>query len=153
MITANQLAQLERRLAFMEQQLRQIPSRFAGSDQQAMVLEIIDGATLYSGGGDTVYGIARKTSALASVASAWDPNSVAATAGLFTAETGIGRARLYINGVAQSSLVLVVHDNRSGNLISTSLCELDAPETFATVSLPVSGGGGATVTAYIPFRP
>ncbi len=132
---------------------RPVIHKAGGGSARNMVLGIIDGATLYSGGGETVYGITRKSSALTTVASLWDPNSVSSTAGSFAGETGIGRAFLYINGVVQSAMVLVVHDNRSGNLISTSLVELDAPETFATVDLPLVSDATQTVTAYIPFRP
>ncbi len=158
-MSTGEVRQLELRLRQLESQIQRLNREmdrrpimnFAKGPLQT--LEIIDGQTLYSNGGTTIYGIQRKSSALATVSTLWDPTSVSTAAGSFSGEQGIGRAWLYINGTKMTNPVLVVHDNRTGNLVSTSLVNLDAPQTYATVSIPLVSDGTQFVTAYVPFYP
>lgn len=91
----------------------------------------------------TQLGIKYEGTEIASVPSAYDPN----TDDEFI--DGIGRGTLEVNGVAQSGYVLVVNDTRSGfghALLGDNGLEdgPDKPWAFYSVSIPVDGGGAVS---------
>ena len=100
-----------------------------------MAILIDQGNTLTSGQDGIKY-----QASVATVPSAYDPNVTSSFV------DGIGRGTLYIDGVAQSGYVLVA--NTSSGLLSISLLTGDTIAVGGTVAIPISGGGGATVTAY-----
>lgn len=147
---------LERRVRLLErenQHLQQVMATRqrmlnAGAAVSEQVIQIIDGATVYSSGGTTYYGITRKSGTMTQVASLWDPTGDP-TPGAFTAETGIGRGTLYTNGVSQG-VVLVVHDTRAGNLIAQALANGDVVGTFTSTILTLASDPTQSVLAYCP---
>ncbi len=148
MSTDRRLVELEREVRRLRQAQAQRPfkpPKGSGATQRYL-LKIIDGNTVFNSGGTTYYGISRSGSALTTVTSLFDPNSVASTPGLFTADTGIGRAQLYINGVLQASMVLVLHDSTSP--IPTLLVGGASVRAESTVSLTLASDATQSVTAY-----
>jgi hypothetical protein len=139
----------ELRRAWAEIAKRPIKVKGGGATASRYLLKIIDGQTVFSSGPTTIYGISKYSGSLATVPSIYDPNGVGSTAGLFTATTGIGRAALYISGVLQSDLVLVVFDSASP--IPTSLAELDAVASETSRSIPLVSDPTQSVTAYVPL--
>lgn len=153
------MSSTEARLRELEQEVRRLRAEVAkrplrakggGAATALSYLRIIDGQTVYSSGAVTYYGINKFGGALATVPSIYDPNGVGSTAGLFTATTGIGRAVLYTNGIAQSSLVLVAFDSASP-ISSGPLLELDFAVSTTTKSIPLSGDPTQSITAYVPL--
>ncbi|MBA3622966.1 MAG: hypothetical protein H0W48_00550 [Methylibium sp.] len=85
----------------------------------------------------------RFVSPIAEVPLLYDPNVDA------TFVPGIGRGFLYIDGALQDGYVLVVNDGRGP--ISWALFEYDVVLIGGTATIPVSGGGGDSITALIPY--
>ncbi len=125
--------------------------RGGGAATPIRFLRIIDGVTLFSSGGTTIYGGSKKAGTMTTVTSVWDPNGVGSTAGLFTAEAGICRAALITDGVESATLVLVCHDTRSGSLITQALVTGDIVCTVGTVTLTLASDATQSVTAYLPL--
>lgn len=144
--THRDIQRLQDQVQKLERELNHLPSRWAGGGVRSPVkkLVIIDGATVYSAGAITYYGIDQQL-LITEVASLWDPNGVGTTPGDFTAEPGIGRAYLYIDGVLQDDLVLCVHDTRSG--FSYSVITGDPILAGSSVVVPDAGETGE-VTLY-----
>ncbi len=140
----NREAELLERIDRLERAIKQVPSRFrrGGGASDILELDIIDGQTVEAT--TPIYGIKRFSGTLTTVPSAYDPNGVGATPGLFTATDGIGRARLYTNGVS-GTLVLVLHDSTSHH--SNPLATFDFPTVYGTKKILV-GAGPSTVTVY-----
>jgi hypothetical protein len=93
---------------------------------------IIDqGQTLES----TDLGIKYSTSAITSLASAYDPNSTTSY------PDGIGRGTLYIDGVAQTGYVLVINDSLSG--ILSAVIQSDSCAASSPISM--SNGTGTSI--------
>lgn len=93
-------------------------------------------------------GIKYESTEIDEVPSAYDPNSGG------TLIDGMGRGRLELNGVLQDGYVLVVNDPRSGfghALLGENGYDdgPDKPWAFYEVFIPVAGGGGATVAAWV----
>lgn len=144
--TPNNLnGELERRLSAIERRLGELPSRWAGgSATQIYTLDIIGGNTLDDG---VTAGIVYSETPIADVPSLYDPDVTSSFI------DGIGRARLYIDGISQPGYVLVVHDGGSGAitnaLFAGDLC-LASP---STVSIPLASDPTQSVTAYRPLTP
>lgn len=102
-----------------------------------MFVNIVSGNTLDSG----QLGVKYSSSAITSVPSAYDPNVTSSFI------DGIGRGTLYINGVVQAGYVLVVNDTNGVNRNAVIIGE--NPYTGGTVAIPISGGGGTSVNAYV----
>jgi hypothetical protein len=148
-ISRREFEELRRDVARFRQELAQRPLFGGGGGSSPRYeLKILDGNTVYSSGGTTVYGI-NLASSIATVPSIYDPNGVGGTAGLFTAIDGIGRAQLWINGVLQSGFVLVVLDPRSP--IPTLLAQLDSVRSEGTVSIPLVSDATQSINAYVPL--
>lgn len=139
----NLLAELRARLASLERELHGIPSEPARDEQHAL-LSIIDGSTLNA---TPTYGVAKYLGTLTELASDYDPD-VSTTPGTFTGEAGVGRALLYIDGVAQAEPVLVLLDNSSQ--ITTARVQGNFVRTYRTKALPVSGDPTNIKTLWIP---
>ncbi len=139
------IQRLRDRCEKLERQLNHLPSRWAGNapDSPIRKLVIIDGGTVYSAGAITYYGV-DQNSLMTEVASLWDPD-ISTTPGDFTAETGVGRAYLYVNGVLQAAPVLVLHDTRS--TFSYSVITGDPLIAGPVVTLPDAGLTG-TINLY-----
>ncbi len=101
-----------------------------------LFVNIVGGNTLDSGEDGVKY----KDTTIATVPSAYDPDVTSSFI------DGIGRGTLYRNGVAQG-MVLVVNDPRGVN--RNAVLAGENPYTGSFVDIPVSGGGGATVRAYV----
>lgn len=149
----------DRRLTYLEAEVKRLRQGLAqriikppkGSSLPKWHLRIVDGQTVFSSGATTYYGITRSGSQVTTVPSLYDPTSVGSTAGLFTAVSGIGRAFLAINGVEQANLVLVVHDNRTGAMITHALIETNRVESVTLVSIPLASDATQSVQAYVPL--
>jgi hypothetical protein len=140
---AEALWSMQARIDRLERELSGIPSRWAGgADSSLKILQIIGGQTLSTGQA----GIKYSSSAIASVPSAYDPEVDT------TFIDGIGRAYLYVDGALQATRVLVANYNGNGSPIDFALLggSGDYAYTATTVAIPISGGGGTTVTCYVP---
>ncbi len=150
-VDGDDLREIRRELRQIRAELAKRPLKVkgGGGSTTSYLLKIIDGQTVYSAGATTLYGVSRSGSAISTVTSLWDPNSVASTAGLFTADTGIGRAQLYINGVLQASMVLVCFDTASA--IPTALVQGDTATATSTRTLTLASDATQSVLAYLPI--
>lgn len=116
-----------------QEQSRNLPSRFQSPRPTSLLLVVVGGNTLETGQIGIVY-----EATVASVPSAYDPDVTS------TFIDGIGRATLYINGVAQSGYVLVA--NSDAGSWRNALFVNDPFATSGAIAIPVSGGG--SVLAY-----
>lgn len=149
---SNEITRLRRENIKLRQALAQRPVKPPkGSSAVRWHVEIIDGQTAYSVGATTYYGLLKSASAITEVPSVYDPNAFAATPGLFTAITGIGRGKLYVNGVSQSGFVLVAHYASSPNLITYGILNGEFVESESTVTIPLTGDPTQSVTCYLPL--
>lgn len=139
----------EMRQAWQEIHKRPIKVKGGGSVTPRNFLRIIDGQTVFTAGPTTIYGISKFSGTIATVPSIYDPNGVGSTPGLFTATTGIGRAFLYLNGVLQANMVLVVFD--AGSSIPTALADGDGAASETSRSIPLGSDPTQTITAYVPL--
>ncbi len=138
---ANRNAVLDRRISSGEDLTRDLPSRWAGGAgaSHLYTISVTGGNTLASG----QTGIKYDATADDAVPSAYDPSVTS------TFIDGIGRGILSIDGVPQSGSVLIA--NAGGGGIDFALVATDIIVVASTVDIPVTGGGGTTVTAYIPL--
>ena len=126
-----------RQLQDLRRRVTQKPDTILSRGAPYMFVLIEGGNTLDSGEDGVIF----VDTTIASVPSAYDPNTDD------TFIDGIGRGTLYVNGAAQSGYVLVVNDDRGVN--RNAVLAGESPYAGSTVAIPVSGGGGATVTAYV----
>lgn len=122
----------------LRRRVEQRPLLVTGKGGTPYMFVLIEGGNTLDSGED---GVIFEDTTIASVPSAYDPNVTS------TFIDGIGRGTLYVNGAAQSGYVLVVNDDRGVN--RNAVLAGESPYAGSTVAIPVSGGGGATVTAYV----
>lgn len=136
---------LEREVRRLRQEIAQRPIKPPkGSTLATYTLSIIGGNTLSDGVTD---GIVWESGGVLTVPSAYNP----AVDTSFI--DGIGRASLYVNYTYQGT-VLVAHYAGNGSPLTLALFADDVVVTSAaTISVEVSGGGGSTVTCYVPYTP
>lgn len=128
---------------------RRVPLILPTAPQQPnplVLLEIIDGNTVYNVGGTTYYGI-KVDSVVGGVGVHYDPD-VSTTPGDFTAVDGIGRAYLYVDGLQDPTPVLVALD--SSYPIPNALVQGDFVMTDGTVTIEVGGDPADTIVCYRP---
>lgn len=115
-----------------QEQSRNIPSRFAGGGTEYNTAKIVSGNTLETGQA----GIKYKSPIITSVPSAYDPDVTS------TFIDGIGRGKLYVNGVEQDGYVLIINDDHGsfGNALRFD----DIIFAGGPVSIPVTGGGSVS---------
>ncbi len=139
------VASLQEKVADIQKDAQKVaiiaPTGGSGSSSHAYAL-IIDVGNLLSDA--TTHGI-KFTGSISTVPSLYDPNVTS------TFIDGIGRATLYIDGVAQSGYVLVVNDGRSGTLINKALFQGDRCESLGSVSIPLVSDATKSVAVYIPY--
>ena len=143
----NDIAALEARIAKLEQSMRGIPGRFpVGGRVPHAVLEIIDGnlIEIFPGGdpGGPYAGVKYYPNAITELATAYDPEAGGETT-VTSYPDGIGRAWLWLDGVRQDKRVLVLNDTSA--FIYFVLLAGDPLVGFRSRSIPVAGGGSATV--------
>ncbi len=116
-----------------------------GGSSVLYTLQIDRGNTLSDG---STLGIKWASPAPTTVPSLYDPNVTSAFI------DGIGRATLYINGVAQSGYVLVAHYTGNGSPLTLALVQNEiCITTGATISLPLVSDSTKSVALYIPQSP
>ncbi len=138
---ANRDSVLNRRIISGEDQGRDMPSRWSGgSVAQLYTISVTGGNTLASGQAGIKYDVTADDA----VPSAYDPNVTSSFI------DGIGRGVLSIDGVAQSGFVLIA--NAGGGGITFALVGTDTVVvSSAPITIPITGGGGTTVSAYVPL--
>jgi len=129
------LKALEREVQSLKRRMEQRPVLQFPTGIPYMFVLIEGGNTLDNGDAGVVY----VDSVIASVPSAYDPNTTSSFI------DGIGRGTLYVNGAARTGYVLVVNDQRGVN--RNAVIAGESPYAGSSVSIPA--GGGATVTAYV----
>jgi len=127
----NQIRQLWKEIGIVRQILERINVQWRMPRSISYVLAIDQGNTLVGTG---QLGIRYSATPLTGIPT-YDPN----TATSFV--NGIGRATLYINGVAQTGYVLVVNDSRGS--FGNALLQGDRIWSGGTVAIPQSAGGSA----------
>lgn len=132
-----ELLQVWEAIKDLRRRVSQKPNVILSPPLPYMFVNIVSGNTLDSG----QLGVKYSSSEIATVPSAYDPTVTSSFI------DGIGRGTLYINGTAQASYVLVVNDTRGVNRNAVIIGE--NPYTGGSVEIPVSGGGGTTVRAYV----
>ncbi len=140
----------ERRLIELEREVRRLrqgiaqrpikPPKGSGAAPSLRVITIIGGNTL--GTGQT--GIKYSSSAITDVGSSYNPDVDTSFS------DGIGRGTLSIDGVIQSSKVLVCNDS-TGAAITFALLASDVVVTAATKTVTVGGDPNTTLTVYVPL--
>jgi hypothetical protein len=146
MNTEREIQQLWRELKDLRASIAQRPLRVAPGGSVALYqLYIIGGNTLSDSVTD---GIVYEAAGLVEVPDLYDPDIDT------TFIDGIGRAELYINGVAEASNVLVAHyDGNGGPLVRALFADQVVLTTASTVTLPLDSDPTQTVTLYVPASP
>jgi hypothetical protein len=142
------LRDVQQNIRRLWQEVRMRPLRVKGGGAATGVytLAIVDGNTLSDG---STLGIVYESGGVYTVPAIYDPNAV----GPFSAIDGIGRATLYINGIAQTGYVLVVHDGGSGAITNALFAGDLCLSSANTVSIPLDTDPTQTITAYRPYTP
>lgn len=139
------LEDLRAKVARLERGLEARQYRAVSAPANLIVLRIIDGQTCFNDGVTIKYGVQRAGGVITSVTTAFDPNGVGATPGLFTADVGIGRAEILLaGGLFSPTLVLVLLDVTSP--IDQAILEGEEVWSGSVATIPVSGGG--SISAY-----
>jgi hypothetical protein len=112
----------------------------AGSTSRLYTVSILSGNTLSTG----QTGIKYSSSGISDVPSAYDPDVTSSFI------DGVGRGTLFIDGVSQTSKVLIVND-LTGGAITFALLVGDIVVVRASRTLTVGGDPNTTVTAYSPL--
>jgi hypothetical protein len=135
---ANRNGVLDERIRKGEDLGRDMPSRWAGgAAAQLKVVVIVGGNTLVT----SQTGISYSSTPITDVPSAYDPDVTSSFI------DGVGRGTLYIDGVAQTSKVLIVNDGGSG-AVDFALLTSDRIVVAEPRTLTVAGNPLVTVTAY-----
>ncbi len=139
----NREALLEARIRQLEQTIKRIPSRWPVSSTTLYHLVIDRGNTLSDG---STLGIKYSSSPIATVPSLYDPTVTSSFI------DGIGRATLYVNGVAQTNKVLVVNDGRGDSTINYALFANDRCQTTGLqITIPLVSDATQSVSCYTPY--
>lgn len=140
------IADLEREVKKLRQALAQRPIKPPkGSATTRIYTLIISGGNTLDDG--VTSGIVYSETPITEVPSLYDPNVDS------TFIDGIGRATLYIDGIAQSGYVLVVHDGGSGAITNALFAGDPCLASPNAVSIPLASDSSQSVTAYRPLTP
>ena len=144
MSEAQRIARLEREVQRLQNAIVQRPLRTRMGGRNSILTLLIDRGNTLSDG--VTLGINYSSSEITTVPSAYDPNVTS------TFIDGIGRATLYIDGVAQSGYVLVVNDTSSG-AVAIPLLQGWVCVARLTPKTILVGAGPESVQAYVPLTP